>query len=115
MNDFNKWFTDEFGNELPTEIESSLKEDTKKAWDYQKNKSDELYHYMDDLLMKSGARESDLKEQNQVMREALERIINNSERHIQTSDDFWVFSRDVRMHVVIALEEVNGIGGTDEK
>lgn len=37
----------------------------------------------------------------------LHRLLDKSERHIQTMDDFWVYDRQLRMELVDLIEKLN--------
>lgn len=50
---FEEWFNDEYGDEIDFRILHMLKEDTRKAWDYQQkkiNKLENIYTEINDLL-----------------------------------------------------------------
>tara|TARA_R110001632_G_scaffold52197_2_gene129703 strand:- start:11086 stop:11379 length:294 start_codon:yes stop_codon:yes gene_type:complete len=38
---FSEWFVDEFGTDIPKQVEGFLKDDTKRTWNYQQQKLDQ--------------------------------------------------------------------------
>jgi len=59
-----------------------------------------------ELLTHKRMKAQDINQENEKLKSMLELVILKSERHIQTSDDFWVFDRGLRMEIIILLNDL---------